>query len=129
MADDFTITFHGDHIRADIRAHKNYQWAERFWTAIRDACEVHQCYDVLGISESLSVMPFPDGFDHIKLFRELGLDKRYRIAYVELNPEAVETVSFVATALFNRGLPGTYFSTEAEAREWLLGKRARGNDA
>jgi hypothetical protein len=123
MSADLTITFEGDHIRAESRGVKTIAWARGFWTAVVESCEKNDCFKVLGISESLTVMPIIDGFDHVALFRELGINTKYRIAWVELNPEAVKTVRFVDAALFNRLLPGRTFETEEDARNWLFGTR------
>ena len=123
MSADLTITFEGDHIRAESRGVKTIAWAREFWSAIVEACEKYDCYKVLGISESTTVMPIMDGFDHVALFRELGINTKYRIAWVELNPEAVKTVRFVDAALFNRLLPGRAFETQEVARDWLFGTK------
>jgi len=123
MTDTMTITFEGDHIRAESRSEKSIEWARKFWTAVVEACVENDCYKVLGISESLTVMPIMDGFDHVELFRELGINTKYRIAWVELNPDALKTVRFVDAALFNRLLPGRLFMTEEEARKWLFGSK------
>ena len=123
MTDTMTIKFEGDHVRAESRSEKTIDWARKFWSAVVKECEENDCYKVLGISESLTVMPIMDGFDHIELFRELGINTKYRIAWVELNPEAVKTVRFVDAALFNRMLPGRAFKTEEEAKKWLFGSR------
>lgn len=129
MADSTIITFEGDHIKALSRAHKSIEWATEFWSAVVEKCEAHDCYDVLGISESVTVMPILDGFDFIGLFRDLGIDEKYRIAWVELNAEAVEVVKFVETALFNRGLPGRVFPSEADARKWLLEQQSKNSQS
>lgn len=123
MTGTMTITFEGDHIRAESRSEKSIEWARKLWPAIVAACEANDCYKVLGITESLTVIPIMDGFDHIELFRELGINTKYRIAWVELNPDAVKTVKFVDAALFNRMLPGRVFKTEDEASKWLFGNR------
>lgn len=115
------ITFEGDHIRAESRAEKSIEWSRDLWSSIVDACKKHDCYKVLGISESITVIPISDGFDHVELFRELGISTKYRIAWVELNPDAIKTVKFVDAALFNRLLPGRVFSDEEKALAWLLG--------
>ena len=123
MSGTMKITFEGDHIRAESRSEKSIEWSRRLWTAIVEACEANDCYKVLGISESLTIMPIMDGFDHVELFRELGINTKYRIAWVELNPDALKTVRFVDAALFNRLLPGRLFMTEEEARKWLFGSK------
>ena len=123
MTSSIAITFEGDHIRAESRGDKSIAWAREFWSDVVDACNEHDCYKVLGISESLVVMPIMDGFDHVELFRELGINTKYRIAWVELNPAAIKTVRFVDAALFNRMLPGRLFKNEEEARKWLFSDR------
>ena len=121
MTGTMKITFEGDHIRAESRSEKSIEWSRTFWSAVVEACLENDCYKVLGISESLTIMPIMDGFDHVELFRELGINTKYRIAWVELNPDALKTVRFVDAALFNRLLPGRLFKTEEEARKWLFG--------
>lgn len=125
MAENYTISFEGDHIRAFAEAEKNIDWSRRFWRDVVDACERHDCYDFLGVSNSLTPMPFLDAHEHIQLFRDLGIDSRFRIAWVELNPEAVNIAKYASDALFNRGLPGEVFDTEEEARAWLFGDDVR----
>lgn len=116
-----TITFEGDHIRVESHGEKNIDWSRKLWAAVVEACVENDCYKVFGISESQNVMSIMDGFDHVSLFRELGINTKYRIAWVESNPAAVKTVKFIDAALFNRLLPGRVFKTEAEAKTWLLG--------
>ena len=120
MSATTTITFEGDHIRVESKADKSIAWAREFWTAVVEACKENDCFKVLGISESTTVIPIMEGFDHVELFRELGITTKYRIAWVELNPAAIKTLKFVDAALFNRLLPGRLFRTEAEAKTWLL---------
>jgi len=64
-----------------------------------------------------------EGYELPALFRELNIDQKYRIAWVELDEDARDTIAFVQTVLANQGLPGLLFETETEteAREWLLG--------
>ena len=123
MTATMKITFEGDHVRAESRGEKSIEWSRELWPAIVAACEANDCYKVLGISESSTVIPIMDGFDHIGLFRELGINTKYRIAWVELNPDAMKTVKFVDAALFNRMLPGRVFMTEDEAKKWLFGSK------
>lgn len=120
MAENYTISFQGDHMRADIEAEKSIAWARQFWGDMVEACKENNCYDILGLSYSIKPVSFLDARDHIQLFRDLGIDSTYRIAWVELNPEAVEIVRYISDALFNRGLPGELFPGEEEARAWLL---------
>ncbi len=117
------ISFEGDHVRAVSIGEKSIDTARELWTAIVQACEEHQCYRVLGIANSTKAMPIIDGFDHVALFRELGIDTNYRIAWVEQNPDSIKSIKFVDAALFNRMLPGRVFSDEDEAKAWLFSSK------
>jgi hypothetical protein len=65
-------------------------------------------------------MPVLDGYRHADLFRKLRINRKYKIAWVELNDDAKDATYFVDTVLFNRGLPGRLFDTVLEASDWLL---------
>jgi len=123
MTNSMTISFEGDHVRAESYGEKSLAWSKKLFAAIVEACEANDCYRVLGIAESTKPVTILEGFDHVALFRELGISTKYRIAWVELNPSAVKTVRFVDAALFNRLLPGRVFLTEDDAKAWLFGDR------
>ena len=123
MIESMTIAFEGDHIRVDSKGDKSIERARMVWAAVVAACEENDCFRVLGISESSTVMPVMDGFDHVELFRELGISTKYRIAWVELDASSVKSLKFVDSALFNRMLPGRLFRTESEAKTWLLDEK------
>ena len=123
MNQTMTFTFEGDHIRAESRADKTIGTAREFFSAMVDACVANDCYRVLSISESVTAIPIMEGFDVVELFRELGINTKFRIAWVELNQDAVKTVRFVDAALFNRLLPGRVFENEEKAKQWLLEDR------
>ena len=120
MPSTFSIDTEDDHIRVTSLADKNMQHAETVWTAVAEACEAHGCYRVLGISQSNQPLRLLDGFEHVPLFRHLGIDHRYRIAWIEQNPDARETVEFIETAFFNRGINAKLFDDEAAARDWFF---------
>jgi len=115
-----TITLEGDHVKVITKSHKDIEYARDLWRNIVETCQEHDCYKVLGLSYAENPMPVLDGYAHAELFRELGVTGAYRIAWVEHDPVARESTEFVETVLFNRGLPGRSFDSEAEAREWLL---------
>ena len=93
---------------------------ERLWHEIAAACEQHNCYRVLGIAHTSVPVEVIDGFDLARIFRELDITDKYRIAWVECNEDARDVIEFIETVLFNRGLPGKVFDDEAAARNWLL---------
>jgi len=120
MHNKLEITFEGDHIRMIADGDKDYLYMDRQWRALAAACEKHDCYKVLGIANTTTTVEAVDGYDLATLFNELNIGQNYRIAWVELNEDAIDMVTFVQTVLANRGLPGLLFETEAEARKWLL---------
>jgi hypothetical protein len=120
MKNEFVITYEKDHIKVFSNGDKNYKSALNLWRAIKNQCEEHNCFKVLGIANSGKHFDTMEAFSHAEMFIELGITHKYRIAWVELNPEAVETLKFIETVLVNRGLPGRVFPDEDAAREWLL---------
>jgi len=117
------ISFEGDHVRAVSIGQKSIETSRKLWTEIVQVCKEHQCYRVLGIANTTKAMPIIDGIDHVSLFRELGINTKYRIAWVEQNAAAMKSVKFIDAALFNRMLPGRIFSEEDEAKTWLFGSK------
>ena len=120
MQNDFSVSFEGDYVKVVSNGEKDLEFATRVWSEVERTCEFNNCYRVFGLSNSKTPLEALDAYDHGRLFRDLGLDSGYRVAWVETNPEAVDITTFVETVLFNRGLPGRLFDRESEALEWLL---------
>jgi len=121
MYNKIEVTFEGDHIRIIADGDKDYRFMEDLWRDVSAACKQHDCYNVLGIANTTTPVEAVEGYELPSLFREFNIDQRYRIAWVELDEDAQDVITFVQTVLANRGLPGLLFETETEAREWLLG--------
>jgi hypothetical protein len=122
MTDQMTISYEGDHVLALSNGEKNYQFVVALWTKIRNACVQHKCFDVLGIAETTIPIETSDALKIADVFGDLGIDAKFRIAWVEINPEAYRTAFFVESVLANKGYSGgRVFLDVAEAREWLLG--------
>jgi len=121
MYNKIEVTFEGDHIRVIADGDKDYRFMDQMWREVVAACELHNCRDILGIAKTTTPIEAVEGYELPALFQELNIDQRYRIAWVELDEDARDVITFVQTVLANRGLPGLVFDTEEEAREWLLG--------
>jgi len=131
MDSRFTVTFQGDHVRIDTDAEKNLEYATALWTEVLKVCEKYDCYDVLAVSNAPGPMPVLDGFEHARLFRDLHIDERYRIAWAELNDDARDATRFTETVLFNRGLSVgniEVFALEQDAIVWLLSNSENSKD-
>ena len=111
----------GDYVEARSTGDKSYQTAVALWREIIRVCDEHDCYKVLGIGESTKPMSTMDAMNHTKLFQDFSITRKYQIAWVELNREAVGSIKFLETVLLNRGLlNGKLFHGVAEAKRWLL---------
>jgi len=122
LASVFEISFEGDHVLVRIEGEKSIEGSTKLFTALIAACDEYQCFDILGISNATSPMPVDDGYQHADMFKRLGFDNRYRLAWVEQTTEAVSATYFVETVLVNRGLPGRLFNSVSDAKAWLLNK-------
>ena len=120
MLNKLEVTFEGNHLRVIADGDKDYHYQNRLWQEVTTACEKHQCFKVLGISHTTTPLEAVEGYDTARMFRELNIDSRYRLAWVETNDESRNMAEFIATVLANRGLPGRLFDTEEEAIKWLL---------
>lgn len=121
MENTLEVTFEGDHVLVIANGDKDYHYMDRLWREVTMTCERHDCYTVLGLADTRTPVEAVEGYDLPNLFRELGIGEHYRIAWVEKNMNARDTMEFVQTVLANRGMPGLLFETEEEARAWLLG--------
>jgi hypothetical protein len=76
---------------------------------------------VLGIGNSTTAMPVMDSVKHEQLFKDFAITHKYKIAWVELNKEALGSVRFLENFLLNRGLVnGKLFYIVEDAKCWLL---------
>ena len=122
MENTLEVTFEGDHVLVVADGDKDYRYMNRLWREVATTCEQHECFNVLGLADTRTPVEAVEGYDLPNLFRELGIGQHYRIAWVEKNLDARDTIEFVQTVLANRGMPGLLFETEQEARAWLLGQ-------
>ena len=120
MDNKLVITCEGDYVKVISEGKKSFAYADRVWKEVTSICVEHDCFNVLGLSESTSPMPTWDAFEHADLFEKHGVDHRYRIAWVERSAEALKSIYFIETVLANRGLPGRIFLDAEEALQWLL---------
>ena len=120
MTSEMTITFEGTYIQAVSNGEKNLEVASLLWSQIAKTCEKHQCFKVLGIANSSSPVSTTESVDHIELFQQLGITRKYRIAWVELNHESARTTYLIENLLSSHGLTCRMFMDIQEAKEWLF---------
>ncbi len=115
------ITFEGDHILAKTSGEDNYQVSLEIWMRIAKVCREHDCYKVLGISDMSNPVTVGEAYDHQLIFLAAGINARYRIAWVEINPESRELAEHIEPMLRKQfGITGKIFKDEKKAKKWLL---------
>lgn len=116
-----SITDEGDHLLVRATGEDSYAAAMHMWAAIVDACRIHGCMRVLGVS-NLTPLSTMDAYGHAEIFQAVGITPAHKVAWVEENPEAYAMDEFVETVVLNRSLVnGRLFRDVDAAREWLLG--------
>ena len=120
MNTEIEITFENDYVKIIFNGEKNFDLAKKVFSRAVETCVAHNCYKILGVANTTKPISTIEGFDLKDLFHELGLNYKYRIAWVELNPKVIEKIRFNETVLRNRGLPGKLFKDINEAKYWLL---------
>ena len=121
MFNHITVTFEGDHVLVLTEGDKDYEFLEQLWSKIARVCEKHRCFNVLGIANTSTPIEAVEAYDLPRIFNANNIDQRYRLAWVEQNPDSVDIIDFIESILSNRDLPGRRFETPDEAKAWLLG--------
>ncbi len=120
MTNQIDVTFEGDYIRVLSDGEKSIDFARRLWSEVSALCKKHNCFKVLGVANTTLPLGIMDAYDHGELFRQLDISSQYRIAWIEQNAEAGDSVRLVETVLYNRGVTVRLFSKVADAKRWLL---------
>ena len=120
MKNEIIITYEGDYVQVISNGDKNFENSKKLWTNVVKTCQENNCLKILGIANTGKTLKTMEAYQHAELFRELCLTHDYRIAWVELNPDAYDTTYFVETVLVNRDFPGRLFADESQAKTWLL---------
>ena len=119
---DYFIEFINGVIEVRVTGIPDRQSIAEMWSEIVAACARHECLYILGISNIDRPQKVADAIDHQAIFLEAGVTIDHRIAWVQLNPDAVEMTRLAETVLLNRGMVnGRLFTDEYVARRWLRG--------
>ena len=118
-----TIRYESDYLHVQHTGDDSYQIALELWRRIAKACEKHQCFNILGESDTNKLLSTMDAFNHIKIFQDAGITHKHRIAWVNHNPAAKQQFKFIETVLKNRPLAsGALFENIEKGKKWLLNK-------
>lgn len=122
MAAEYSITCVKSIIEVRVGGIPDRASVSQMWKDIIAACTENSCFSILGIANMEQPLKLADAIDHQAIFLEAGVTVDHRIAWVQLNPEALAMTELAETVLLNRGLlNGRLFTDEFEARRWLAG--------
>lgn len=122
MALDYLIEFKDGVVEVRVSGIPDRESNAQMWTDIVAACDRNECLYVLGISNLDRPQKIADAIDHQAIFLKAGVTIDHRIAWVQLNPDALEMTRLAETVLLNRGMVnGRLFTDKYEARRWLRG--------
>lgn len=117
---EYTIEHVGSTIEVRVTGVPDRTSLAQMWTDIVAASREFQCLSVLGLSDMDQPLKIADAIDHQAIFLEAGVTIDHRIAWVQMNPEALAMTQIAESVLLNRGLAnGRLFTNELEARNWL----------
>jgi hypothetical protein len=120
MTISYDITHSDSLIQVRVNGSLDVADVRRLWTAIVEACETHNCYDILGVSALDQPFSTVTAFNHHEIFTDVGVTLRHRIAWVDENGASNEILAFTESVLVNRSkLNGALFPSVEAARKWL----------
>lgn len=121
MSYNKTITPCGEYVDVKVSGIATYANAVDLWESIARVCEEQKCFKVLGEQNVRNPLSTTEAYKHRQIFFDAGIDSRFKIAWVDLNPRTLDVTNFIRTVLHNRDIGyGKIFSDTATAKEWLL---------
>ncbi len=123
MALQYTIELRDSAVEVRLSGSPDRPSIAQMWKDIVAACDRFGCKAILGISNVDRPLKLADAIDHQAIFLEAGVTIDHCIAWVQLNPDALEMSRLAESVLLNRGLAhGRVFTNEFEARRWLANR-------
>ena len=124
MPFDYSIRYEDAVNRVQVTGSPDYLSTDRLWHDIVAACQERDCLKVLGESNTEDWKE-EDAYDHAPIFEAAGMSSRYRVAWVEANATARETIKLAEAVVNNRDVvTGRIFSSLADAERWLAEESA-----
>ena len=120
---EYIIHVKDDYIQVHSNGVKNLEFISAMWEEVLEACKANHIFKVLGIALTSEPLTKQETQGLLPLFQKLGLDKEYRIAWVELNPKFYERTLMAEDLLSHNGVDAKFFYEVEHARNWLLAKR------
>lgn len=123
MTIDYDISHSDSLIQVRVNGTADDADIRQLWAAIVEACETHDCYDILGISALDQPFSTVTAFNHHEIFTDVGVTLHHRIAWVDANSASEEVLAFTESVLVKRSkLNGGLFPSVEAGTKWLMEK-------
>ncbi|ACE85061.1 hypothetical protein [Cellvibrio japonicus] len=117
------ITPQDGYLHVQVEGIGNYENAVAMWKQVIEACNTHGIYNILGEQYLTRTLSTSEAFDYPRLFKEVGITHKYRIAWVDNNPRTRDITEFIRDVLTSRFIgKGKLFKNVDDAKAWLLKK-------
>ena len=124
MSFEYAIRYEDALILVTVTGSPDYLSTDKLWHDIVACCKEHDCLKILGTSDT-EQWKKSDAYDHAPIFEAAGLSNRYRVAWVEKNASARETIRLAEAVVNNRKVAtGRVFESVTEAKRWLAEESA-----
>jgi len=119
---EYIVHVKDDYIQVHSNGVKNLEFTSAMWEEVVKTCKANQIFKVLGIALTSEPLTTKETQGLLPLFQKLGLDREYKIAWVELNPKFYERTLLAEDLLSHHGVDTKFFYEVEHARNWLLTK-------
>lgn len=120
MLNKFSLEYKGNYIKAIVNGEKDLELSKRFWDEAVPFCKKHNCYKIFGTGYTTSTHSVNEAYELPEVFMDHDIDHKFKIAWIEKNPDSKVMFDFMGNVLGNRGFPIMIFHKEEEALNWLL---------
>jgi len=115
-----TIDFKNHYVYVRRLENADLEEFEVVWRRIVAECQEHHCFNIL-VESFITKIPIKDNLLSGEIFDKVGLNHRYRIAWVHHQKESLEDIKLKSVAIKKQGIiNGRLFPNIEEALEWLL---------
>lgn len=119
QSNEYIIYEKENYIQVHANGAKNFKFASTMWHEVVERCRTKKIFKVLGIALTSDPIKKEEANSLLPLFKELGLDQSFKIAWVELNPEFYEVILYTEALMSSNGVNAKFFYEVSHAKAWL----------
>ncbi|MGH8371751.1 MAG: hypothetical protein ACRETO_03355 [Gammaproteobacteria bacterium] len=89
------------------------------WSKVATVCNENKLSRILVVSHATGKYPSLNAYEINSVLEECGIERSWKIAFVNLDMESYQDIEFGEIVAVNRGFQVKVFPTEDAARAWL----------